>query len=243
MKDNKTVIITGGGTGIGKGIALKLAKNDYNLILASRNVSNLEKVKNECLKFINADQILTVKTDVTDIESVKNLFNMTIKKFGRLDVLVNNAGVFDGGPVDELDISTWDKVLNINLRGAFLCLKEAFIIMKPKKSGKIINIGSISGQVPRIHSTPYTTSKFALSGLTRAAALEGREHNITVSIIHPGNVLTELRQIRKEDKDSEPMMDSENIAELVYLSIKLPDNVNLLESVMLPIDQLYVGRG
>ena len=242
MKNNKTVIITGGGTGIGKGIALKLAKNNFNIILASRNISNLQKVKEECNK-LNNHNVITVQTDVTDSDSVSNLFEIAKDKFKKLDVLINNAGVFDGGPVDKLDIETWDKVLNINLRGAFLCLREAMKIMKPQKSGKIINIGSISGQVPRLNSTPYTTSKFALTGLTKAAALEAREHNISVSIVHPGNVVTELRQIRAEDKDSEPMMTSESIAELVYLSITLPNNVNLLESVMLPIDQLYLGRG
>ena len=242
MKNNKTVIITGGGTGIGKGIALKLAKNNFNIILASRNISNLQKVKEECNK-LNNHNVITVQTDVTDSDSVSNLFEIVKDKFKKLDVLINNAGVFDGGPVDKLDIETWDKVLNINLRGAFLCLREAMKIMKPQKSGKIINIGSISGQVPRLNSTPYTTSKFALTGLTKAAALEVREHNISVSIVHPGNVVTELRQIRAEDKDSEPMMNPESIAELVYLSINLPNNVNLLESVMLPLDQLYLGRG
>ena len=242
MKNNKTVIITGGGTGIGKGIALKLAKNNFNIILASRNISNLQKVKEECNK-LNNHNVITVQTDVTDSDSVSNLFEIVKDKFKKLDVLINNAGVFDGGPVDKLDIETWDKVLNINLRGAFLCLREAMKIMKQQKNGKIINIGSISGQVPRLNSTPYTTSKFALTGLTKAAALEAREHNISVSIVHPGNVVTELRQIRAEDKDSEPMMTSESIAELVYLSITLPNNVNLLESVMLPIDQLYLGRG
>ena len=242
MKNNKTVIITGGGTGIGKGIALKLAKNNFNIILASRNISNLQKVKEECNK-LNNHNVITVQNDVTDSDSVSNLFEIVKDKFKKLDVLINNAGVFDGGPVDKLDIETWDKVLNINLRGAFLCLREAMKIMKPQKSGKIINIGSISGQVPRLNSTPYTTSKFALTGLTKAAALEAREHNISVSIVHPGNVVTELRQIRAEDKDSEPMMNPESIAELVYLSINLPNNVNLLESVMLPLDQLYLGRG
>ena len=242
MKNNKTVIITGGGTGIGKGIALKLAKNNFNIILASRNISNLQKVKEECNK-LNNHNVITVQTDVTDSDSVSNLFEIVKDKFKKLDVLINNAGVFDGGPVDKLDIETWDKVLNINLRGAFLCLREAMKIMKPQKSGKIINIGSISGQVPRLNSTPYTTSKFALTGLTKAAALEAREHNISVSIVHPGNVVTELRQIRAEDKDSEPMMNPESIAELVYLSINFPNNVNLLESVMLPLDQLYLGRG
>jgi len=242
MKNNKTVIITGGGTGIGKGIALKLAKNNFNIILASRNISNLQKVKEECNK-LNNHNVITVQTDVTDSDSVSNLFEIVKDKFKKLDVLINNAGVFDGGPVDKLDIETWDKVLNINLRGAFLCLREAMKIMKQQKNGKIINIGSISGQVPRLNSTPYTTSKFALTGLTKAAALEAREHNISVSIVHPGNVVTELRQIRAEDKDSEPMMNPQSIAELVYLSINLPNNVNLLESVMLPLDQLYLGRG
>ena len=103
MKNNKTVIITGGGTGIGKGIALKLAKHDFNIILASRNISNLEKVKDECTK-LNNQNVITVQTDVTDIDSVSNLFKIAKEKFEKLDVLINNAGVFDGGPLDILDI-------------------------------------------------------------------------------------------------------------------------------------------
>jgi len=242
MGNNKTVIITGGGTGIGKGIALKMASHDFNLVLASRNIDNLNAVKNECLNLSNHN-ILTVQTDITDEKSVAKLFQTTKNEFGSLDILINNAGVFDGAPIDKISIETWDKVLNINLRGAFLCLRESMKMMIPRKSGKIINIGSISGQVPRMFSTPYTTSKFALIGLTKAAALEAREHNISVSIIHPGNVSTELRNIRDEDKDSEPMILPENIAELVFLSANLPNNVNLLESIILPNDQLYIGRG
>ena len=233
----KNIIITGGSLGIGKETARDLVKKGANVLITGRSENRLIEAK-----IYTGSKIIEF-----DISDHKNMCKNTEKCIdildGRVDVLINNAGVFDGGPLDTLDIETWDKVLNINLRGAFLCLREAMKIMKPQKNGKIINIGSISGQVPRLYSTPYTTSKFALTGLTKAAALEAREHNISVSIIHPGNVITELRQIRDEDKDSEPMMNPESIAELIYLSISLPNNVNLLESIMLPIDQLYIGRG
>ncbi len=242
MNNNKTAIITGAGTGIGKGIALKFAESDFNLILASRNVDNLNKVKKDC-DLLNNDSSYVIQTDITDEKSVDNLFSESKSKFGKIDVLINNAGVFDGGAIDEISVETWDKVISVNLRGAFLCLRQAMKLMKSQKYGRIVNIGSISGQVPRLHSAPYTTSKFGLTGLTKAAALEGRDFNIVVSIVHPGNVITELRANRGEDKDIEPMMEAQDIAELVFLTVNLPSNVNLLESVMLPNTQLYVGRG
>ena len=242
MNNNKTAIITGAGTGIGKGIALKFAESDFNLILASRNVDNLNKVKKDC-DLLNNDSSYVIQTDITDEKSVDNLFSESKSKFGKIDVLINNAGVFDGGAIDEISVETWDKVISVNLRGSFLCLRQAMKLMKSQKYGRIVNIGSISGQVPRLHSAPYTTSKFGLTGLTKAAALEGRDFNIVVSIVHPGNVITELRANRGEDKDIEPMMEAQDIAELVFLTVNLPSNVNLLESVMLPNTQLYVGRG
>ena len=242
MNNNKTAIITGAGTGIGKGIALKFAESDFNLILASRNVDNLNKVKKDC-DLLNNDSSYVIQTDITDEKSVDNLFSESKSKLGKIDVLINNSGVFDGGAIDEISVETWDKVISVNLRGAFLCLRQAMKLMKSQKYGRIVNIGSISGQVPRLHSAPYTTSKFGLTGLTKAAALEGRDFNIVVSIVHPGNVITELRANRGEDKDIEPMMEAQDIAELVFLTVNLPSNVNLLESVMLPNTQLYVGRG
>ena len=242
MNNNKTAIITGAGTGIGRGIALKFAENNFNLILASRNVDNLNKVKKDC-DLLNNDSSYVIQTDITDEKSVDNLFSESKSKLGKIDVLINNSGVFDGGAIDEISVETWDKVISVNLRGAFLCLRQAMKLMKSQKYGRIVNIGSISGQVPRLHSAPYTTSKFGLTGLTKAAALEGRDFNIVVSIVHPGNVITELRANRGEDKDIEPMMEAQDIAELVFLTVNLPSNVNLLESVMLPNTQLYVGRG
>ena len=242
MSNNKTAIITGAGTGIGKGIALKFAENNFNLILASRNIDNLNKVKKDC-DLLNNDSSYVIQTDITDETSVDNLFSESKLKFGKIDVLINNSGVFDGGPIDDMSVETWDKVISVNLRGAFLCLRQAMKLMKSQKYGRIVNIGSISAQVPRLNSAPYTTSKFGLTGLTKAAALEGRDFNVVVSIVHPGNVITELRTNRGEDKDIEPMMNPQDIAELVFLTVNLPSNVNLLESVMLPNTQLYVGRG
>ena len=220
MNNNKTAIITGAGTGIGKGIALKFAENNFNLILASRNVDNLNKVKKDC-DLLNNDSSYVIQTDITDEKSVDNLFSESKSKLGKIDVLINNSGVFDGGAIDEISVETWDKVISVNLRGAFLCLRQAMKLMKSQKYGRIVNIGSISGQVPRLHSAPYTTSKFGLTGLTKAAALEGRDFNIVVSIVHPGNVITELRANRGEDKDIEPMMEAQDIAELVFLTVNL----------------------
>ena len=242
MNNNKTAIITGAGTGIGRGIALKFAENNFNLILASRNVDYLNKVKKDC-DLLNNDSSYVIQTDITEEKSVDNLFSESKSKFGKIDVLINNSGVFDGGAIDEMSVETWDKVIGVNLRGAFLCLRQAMKLMKSQKYGRIVNIGSISAQVPRLNSAPYTTSKFGLTGLTKAAALEGRDFNVVVSIVHPGNVITELRANRGENKDIEPMMEPQDIAELVFLTVNLPSNVILLESVMLPNTQLYVGRG
>ena len=122
MSNNKTAIITGAGTGIGKGIALKFAENNFNLILASRNVDNLNQVKKEC-DLLNNNSSFVIQTDIIDEKSVENLFAESKLKFGNIDALINNSGVFDGGAIDEMSVETWDKVINVNLRGAFLCLR------------------------------------------------------------------------------------------------------------------------
>src|SRR4029078_7663509 len=134
-----------------------------------------------------------------------------------LDILVNNAGAFDGGPIDELAVELWDKVLAINLRAPFLCTREAMRIMKRQHSGRIINIGSISAQRVRPHSAPYSASKHGLWGLTQVTALEGREHGITCRCLHPGNGRNGRRATRGLPQDQEPMMTAEELAEVAVL--------------------------
>ena len=206
----KVTIITGAGTGIGKGIARAFAGEGAQLVLASRNAPRLDDTRAQLES--QGAKVLVVPTDVTDEGQVHRLFEETLKAFSRVDVLVNNAGRFDGGPLEELSLETWQKVLSVNLTGPFLCSREAMRIMKRQGGGRIINIGSISAQMPRMHSVPYTTTKHALTGLTKACALEGREFGVVVSCLHPGNVATERRQASKAKQDQEPMMTPDELA-------------------------------
>ncbi|HEU0005324.1 MAG TPA: SDR family oxidoreductase, partial [Terriglobia bacterium] len=163
----KITIITGAGTGIGKGIARAFARQGAKLVLASRQRERLEETQAELEP--QGVQVLVVPTDVTDEAQVRRLFEATLNAFGRVDILINNAGRFDGGPLEELSLETWQKVLAVNLTAPFLCSREAMRIMKRQGGGRIINIGSISAQMPRMHSVPYTTTKHGLTGLTKAA--------------------------------------------------------------------------
>ena len=237
----KTTIITGAGTGIGKGIARAFAREGAQLVLASRKAERLEETRAELEP--QGVKVIVVPTDVTDEMQVRRLFEATLKTFGRLDILINNAGRFDGGPLDELSLETWQKVLAVNLTAPFLCSREAMRIMKRQGGGRIINIGSISAQMPRMHSAPYTTTKHALTGLTKATALEGREFGVVVSCLHPGNVATERRRASKLKQDEEPMMTPDELAAAAVTMAAMPPHVNMLEAIVLPVMQPYLGRG
>jgi NAD(P)-dependent dehydrogenase (short-subunit alcohol dehydrogenase family) len=238
----KTAIITGAGTGIGRGIARALAKEGAQLILAGRTQATLEGTAN-ALGDVDAPAPQIIPTDVTNEAQVVDLFAQTIERTGRLDLIICNAGVFDGGPVDQLSLETWQHVLAVNLTGPFLCIREAMKVMKPQRSGRIINIGSISAQMPRMNSVPYTTTKHGLVGLTKAAALEGRAYGVVVSCLHPGNVVTERRQASSAAADQEPMMTPDEVAMAVLTMATMPPHVNMLEAIVLPVEQAYLGRG
>lgn len=237
----KVALVTGGNRGIGKAIALALGREGASLVLVARGAAELEKTRAECVA--RCFNVLTLAADVTDETQVKDVFAKTLERFGRLDILVNNAGAFDGGPLDELSLEAWDKVMAVNLRGPFLCTREAFRIMKKQGGGRIINIGSISAQRVRPHSAPYSTSKHGLWGLTQVTALEGRDFGISCSALHPGNVLVERRQTSGKVEDQEPMMTPEELAEAAVTMATLPPHVNMLEAIVLPLGQLYIGRG
>jgi len=239
--DGKVALVTGGNRGIGKGIARGLAAEGAALAITARGADDLERVAAE-LRAAGAD-VLAVPADVTDEGQVRDLFCRTLERFGRLDVLVNNAGAFDGGPLDELSVEAWDKVIAINLRAPFLCTREAMRVMKKQGGGRIINIGSISAQRVRPHSAPYSTSKHGLWGLTQVAALEGRDFGISCGCLHPGNVLIERRRDTGRKEDQEPMMVVEEIAQAAVHMATLPPHVNMLEAIVLPVGQLYIGRG
>src|SRR5579859_7833077 len=201
--DGKVALVTGGNRGIGKAIAAGLAEEGASIILTARQADTLKKTADEVSR--NGARVLAMPGDVTDENHVHELFRRAIENFGRLDILVNNAGAFDGGPLDELSVETWDKVLAVNLRAPFLCTREALRIMKKQGGGRIINIGSISAQRVRPHSGPYSASKHGLWGLTQVTALEGRDFGISCSCLHPGNVLVERRQQAAKEEDQEPM--------------------------------------
>jgi NAD(P)-dependent dehydrogenase (short-subunit alcohol dehydrogenase family) len=239
--DGKVAIVTGASQGIGKGIARGLAHEGASVVLASRNVEGLKRTEEEILAA--GVQALVVPTDVTDEQQVEALFAQTMEKFGRLDVLYNNAGAFDGGAIDQLSLEAWEKVMAVNLRGPFLCTRAAFRIMKAQGGGRIINIASISAQRVRPHSAPYSTTKHGLWGLTQVTALEGREHGIVCSCLHPGNVLIERRAASDKPQDMEPMMTVDELASCAVFMATLPPHVNMLEAIVLPVQQLYVGRG
>ena len=239
--EGKVAIITGAGTGIGKGICRSFAREGARLVLASRNRANLEATADEVRS--QGGTALVVPTDVTAEDQVRTLIEKTHEEFRRLDILVNNSGAFDGGPLEDITLETWQKVVGVNLTGPFLCTREAMRIMKAQGGGRIINIGSISAQMPRMNHSPYTATKHGLTGLTKSTALEGRDFGIVASCLHPGNVLTERRDGTDSPADREPMMSTDEIAKAALAMAALDSQVNMLEAIVLPVKQLYVGRG
>jgi NAD(P)-dependent dehydrogenase (short-subunit alcohol dehydrogenase family) len=245
--DGKVAIVTGGGSGIGKGIARGLGAEGAKVVLAGRRVEPLNQAVNEFSALGFA--AVAIPTDVTVEAQVSALFAGTVERFHRVDILVNNAGAVDGGALDELSVESWDKVITTNLRGPFLCTRSAMRVMKPQGGGRIINIGSISAQRPRMNSGAYATSKFGIWGLTLSTSLEGRAYGISACCLHPGNVQVETADEEVgavtgiSDYVSEPKMQVSEIAEVAILMATLPPHMNLLEAIALPVKQAYLGRG
>lgn len=237
----KVALITGASRGIGLGIARALAAHGASVAITARTSATLEEARADLVR--GGAAVLSHPADVSEEDEVERLFAAVREQFGRLDVLVNNAGAFDGGPLDELSLKAWDRVIATNLRAPFLCTRAAIRIMKPQGGGRIINIGSISAQRVRPNSAPYSTSKHGLWGLTQVTALEGRDFGITCCCLHPGNILVERRQASQLSEDDEPMIAVESIAEVAALMATLPPDVAMLEAIVLPHQQAYVGRG
>lgn len=238
----KTALITGAGRGIGKGIAVAFAREGARLILTSRTPEELVEAAAECIE-AGALEAITCPADLSDESQLLELFEFARARFETLDLLVNNAGAFDGGPLDELSTEAWDKVMNLNVRAPFLCTREALKWMKPQQRGRIINLGSIAGSRVRPESAAYSASKHAIWGLTQVTALEGREYGVTCCCLKPGNIAVERRMNSGNPIDDEPMIAIEDIAEVALLMATLPPTALMLEATVLPHRQLYVGRG
>ena len=247
----KTAIITGAGTGIGKAVALALLKNGYRVALAGRRLALLEQVVAEAGG--PGARALVVPTDVSDRVSVHRLFTRTQEAFGRLDLLFNNAGVGAPGlPLEELSYAQWQTVVEVNLTGVFLCTQEAFKLMKSQepRGGRIINNGSISAHAPRPHSAPYTATKHALTGLTKATALDGRQYDIACGQIDIGNAATALTARMAQGVAQangqlavEPLMEVEHVANAVLYMASLPLEANVQFLTVMATKMPFVGRG
>jgi len=247
--DRKVALITGAGSGIGRVTALALWEAGYSLVLAGRRENKLRETWSAAS--VDGDRALIVPTDVSDRHAVVQLFAETKARFGRLDVLFNNAGVNAPAiPLDELSEAQWLNVVAVNLTGAFWCLQEAYKMMKAQRpqGGRIINNGSISAHVPRPHSAVYTATKHALTGLTKSTSLDGRAFNIACGQIDIGNARTEMSDRMQKRLESaaltpEPQMDARHVADAVVYMASLPLNANVLFMTVMANGMPYVGRG
>lgn len=239
--DGKLAVVTGANQGIGKGIAGALAAEGCRLAICARNADKLQTAAAELRE--SGVEVLAKPTDVRDEAAVEALFDAVVEEFGRIDILVNNAGAFDGGRIDHVSLQEWHNVIGTCLTGTFLCSRAAFPIMKDQGGGRILNIGSISAKRPREESAPYASAKFGVWGLTLATAIDGRPFGIVCSCLHPGNVAVERRVNSEEEEDKEPNMSIDTISQAAMAMLRLPREVNFLEAIVLPRDQLYLGRG
>lgn len=239
MKLNgKIALVTGGGSGIGKAMAKAILAEGAKVIIIGRTESKLLQAQSEL-----GPEIEIMVCDITIESQVINLYETIMSKHGKLDILINNAGTSFKEKAYELSFESWKKVIDVNLNGAFLCARGAMKIMVSQKLGRIINIGSISGQMSRPLNAPYTASKFGIEGLTRAFALDGRDHGVAVSVIHPGNVATDIiskDEIPKRKKEGFVLL--EDLGKLAITMLTISPSVNILGSVVLPITQPYLGR-
>jgi len=250
MTTSKVAIVTGGGSGVGRAAALALLRDGWNVVIAGRRPEPLQAVIEESKA---GSRGLGVPTDVADPASVKALFDAAVKTFGRVDLLFNNAGVNAPGiPLEELSIEQWRNVVDINLNGMFFCIQQAFRVMKDQspKGGRIINNGSISAHAPRPNSIAYTATKHSVTGLTKAASLDGRKYNIAVGQIDIGNAGTEMasRMARGVPQANgqiaiEPLMDVNTVGTSVLYMANLPLDTNVLFHTVMATQMPFVGRG
>jgi len=245
----KIALVTGAGSGIGRAVAIALHQDGWTIVLAGRREKELLETASEC----NIERTLVVPTDINHAESVRNLFSQTKNNFGRLDLLFNNAGVnIPTKPLEDLTLDEWQLVINTNLTGVFLCIQEAFKIMKHQDpiGGRIINNGSISAHVPRPLAAPYTASKHGVTGLTKAASLEGRAFNIACGQIDIGNASSALTKkieagiIQADGSQKiEPTINLKDVGRTVVYMASLPLDTNVPFLTVMANQMPYMGRG
>jgi NAD(P)-dependent dehydrogenase (short-subunit alcohol dehydrogenase family) len=245
----KVAVVTGAGSGIGRAAALALARAGYAVALAGRRKEALQATADATA----GAQTLVVPCDVADATAVERLFDATVQRFGRVDVLFNNAGTgAPAVPIDELTVEQWRTVVDANLHGSFLCARQAVRVMKRQtpQGGRIINNGSISAHAPRPNSAPYTATKHAITGLTKSLSLDGRPFGIACGQIDIGNAATEMTERMKngiQQADGriavEPRMDVEHVAQAVVFMAGLPLESNVQFMTIMATNMPFVGRG
>jgi len=246
----RTAIVTGAGTGIGRAAALALLADGWNVALAGRRLEPLEEVADASGA---AARAFAVPTDVANADSVTSLFAATVERFGRVDLLFNNAGVGNPpGPFEDWTPAQWQGVVDINLTGMFFCIQQAFRVMKAQtpRGGRIINNGSISATTPRPNSIAYTATKHAVKGLTKTASLDGRKYDIAVGQVDVGNAMTDLasRMAKGVPQASgemaiEPLIDVKIVGQSVLYMANLPLEANVLFHTIMATKMPFVGRG
>ena len=246
--NKKYAAVTGANRGIGRVTAITLAKSGWTVALLGRDAAGVQSVAKEI-----GDEALAIQCDVSDRASVASAFATIKSKCGRLDLLFNNAGVVPPAALlEDVDKDDWQRIFDINVGGTFFCIQEAFSLMKDQnpQGGRIINNGSLSAHIPRPNSAPYTASKHAITGLTRATALDGRKYNIACSQIDIGNADTNMASSQKEGalqangtRLAEPVIDAQIIANAVGHMASLPLEANVQFMTVMATKMPYIGRG
>ena len=249
--NGKVAIVTGGGTGVGKAAALALHGDGYSVVIAGRRTEPLTQTIEESGD--DGSRMMAVPTDVTDPDQIKTLFGKCMDSYGRLDVLFNNAGMgAPSVPLEDLSLEIWTNVVNLNLTACFICTQEAIKIMKAQDpmGGRIINNGSLSAHVPRPNSVAYTSTKHAITGLTKSTSLDGRKYNIACSQIDIGNAGTPMTARMgggvpqpNGEMMAEPRFDVAHVGKAILDMSNLPLDTNVLFMTIMATNMPYVGRG